>query len=257
MISKIRFTLVILVAVLFATSCSSEPATPTAETNMPNPASVYCEQNGGRLELRQDASGGVAGACIFPDGSECDEWAYFRGTCMPGEGLATEIPTVPPLTTEPAPTATAKVGGDTWKTYENAELGYRFEYPSDAEIVPNDDPLKSISIIGPLVDDEYWPQITISHPGDREDFHPPEDADLQQWLIDHSLIGVKQQLPDAHIAGTTAIHLRHDRSPQSYAFDQYYFAKAGQLYAIVIGHMGDKEDWALYNRFLESFQFVE
>jgi hypothetical protein len=61
--------------------------------------------------------------------------------------------------------------------------------------------------------------------------------------------------PEVQIAGTTAIHLRHDRSPQSYAFDRYYFARAGQLYMILIGHTGDKEDWTLYDHFLQSFQF--
>lgn len=50
-------------------------------------------------------------------------------------------------------------------------------------------------------------------------------------------------------------HHQACRSPQSYAYDRYYFARAGQLYMIVIGHFGDREDWALYNHFLGSFQF--
>ena len=61
--------------------------------------------------------------------------------------------------------------------------------------------------------------------------------------------------PDLKIAGELAIHYRHDRSPQSYAYDRYYFAHQGQLYMIVIGHTADKEDWELYDKFLESFQF--
>ena len=52
-----------------------------------------------------------------------------------------------------------------------------------------------------------------------------------------------------------AIHTRHDRSPQSFADDRYFFAKSGQLFMVVIGHAGDKEDWGTYNRFLESIQF--
>ena len=55
-----------------------------------NPASVYCGEHGGKLEIRDEA-GGQAGYCIFPDGSECEEWAFFRGECKPGEpkvGLA-------------------------------------------------------------------------------------------------------------------------------------------------------------------------
>jgi len=54
--------------------------------NMPNPASVYCEQNGGRLDIRSDPSGSQYGVCILPDGGECEEWAYFRSNgsdCQP------------------------------------------------------------------------------------------------------------------------------------------------------------------------------
>jgi hypothetical protein len=48
---------------------------------MPNPASVYCEQNGNTLEIRTADDGSQSGICVFPDGSTCDEWAYFRGEC--------------------------------------------------------------------------------------------------------------------------------------------------------------------------------
>jgi putative hemolysin len=50
-----------------------------------NPASVYCEEQGGRVEIRTAADGSQSGACIFPDGSECDEWAFYRGECGPGD----------------------------------------------------------------------------------------------------------------------------------------------------------------------------
>lgn len=56
----------------------------TAAPGMPNPASVYCGQNGGRLEIRRDPQGNETGICIFADGSECEEWAFFRGECQPG-----------------------------------------------------------------------------------------------------------------------------------------------------------------------------
>ncbi|GAB4480077.1 MAG: hypothetical protein Kow00124_26420 [Anaerolineae bacterium] len=56
-----------------------------APVGMPNPASVYCEEQGGTLEIRTDASGGQYGVCIFEDGSECDEWAFYRGECQPGD----------------------------------------------------------------------------------------------------------------------------------------------------------------------------
>jgi len=50
---------------------------------MPNPASLYCEQNGNILKIRTAEDGSQSGVCVFPDGSTCDEWAYFRGECGP------------------------------------------------------------------------------------------------------------------------------------------------------------------------------
>jgi putative hemolysin len=63
-------------------------ATPTTDSfdspvGLPNPASVFCQEQGFTLELRSDADG-MAGYCIFPDGSECEEWAFYRGECAPG-----------------------------------------------------------------------------------------------------------------------------------------------------------------------------
>lgn len=51
-----------------------------------NPASVYCQEQGGRLEIRS-GEGGEVGICVFADGSECEEWAFFRGECAPGTSI--------------------------------------------------------------------------------------------------------------------------------------------------------------------------
>jgi len=69
-----------------------------------NPASVYCEERGFELEIR-DEQEGQAGYCKFPDGSECEEWAYYRGECAPGAGIVeTGEDTTPPGDEEPAET---------------------------------------------------------------------------------------------------------------------------------------------------------
>lgn len=78
----ILMSLVMVVASLSA--CTLKRVTPTPSANMPNPASVNCEEKGGRLDMRKDASGGEIGICVFPDGSECEEWAFFRGECQQG-----------------------------------------------------------------------------------------------------------------------------------------------------------------------------
>lgn len=46
-----------------------------------NPASTFCEENGGTLEIRSDPDGNQFGVCIFADGTFCEEWEFFRGTC--------------------------------------------------------------------------------------------------------------------------------------------------------------------------------
>ena len=51
---------------------------------MPNPASKYCEDEGYTLEIRSE-EGGAVGYCVFDDGSECEEWAFFRDECAPGQ----------------------------------------------------------------------------------------------------------------------------------------------------------------------------
>lgn len=56
-----------------------------SEAGMPNPASAFCEEQGYRVEMRTDEEGGQYGVCVFPDGSECDEWAFYRGECGPAE----------------------------------------------------------------------------------------------------------------------------------------------------------------------------
>jgi putative hemolysin len=61
---------------------------------LPNPASVYCQQQGGKTDIRKTAAGEV-GYCVFPDKSECEEWAFFRGECKPGK------PATPAAATSP------------------------------------------------------------------------------------------------------------------------------------------------------------
>jgi putative hemolysin len=252
-----KFLLFVVAAlVLFTTACT--PKTPTSEAGIPNPASVLCEENGGTLDLRSNAAGNVQGICVFSDGSECDEWAYFREECKPGDSLntnlvstETEAVTATEITNE-----TTRVPAEGWLIYANQELGYSFEYPSNCQIIINDDPLKGLTVIGPSPENDNWPQFGISHPNDRKEYLPPEGTDLAQWLIDNNLVEGDYQ-EEVLIAGFPTIHVRHDRSPQSYAFDRYFFAKSGQLYMIVIGHVGDKEDWEIYDHFLQSFQFTK
>jgi len=81
----ITFTIILMAL----TACSVfqvqtlESAGTVMPPNMPNPASVYCKQNGNQIEIQTAADGSQSSECVFPDGSTCDEWAYFRGECGP------------------------------------------------------------------------------------------------------------------------------------------------------------------------------
>jgi putative hemolysin len=92
----------------FGLGQTSDEDAPTDPIGLANPASVFCEQRGYTLEMRTDGDG-TYGVCIFPDGSECEEWAYYRGECEPTSEQAVE-PTAeqviePPVepTAEPPP----------------------------------------------------------------------------------------------------------------------------------------------------------
>ena len=64
------------------TPVSSTTTTSTNSTTMANPASVYCVNHGGKLDIRTTSSG-QTGICVFSNGYECDEWNYFKGECSP------------------------------------------------------------------------------------------------------------------------------------------------------------------------------
>jgi putative hemolysin len=61
-----------------------QEAASSEEVAIANPASVYCVQSGYTLEIRNNADGSEYGVCIFPDGNECEEWAFFRNECGAG-----------------------------------------------------------------------------------------------------------------------------------------------------------------------------
>jgi len=57
-----------------------------------NPASENCVAKGGTMKIAETPAG-QSGVCVFPDGSECEEWAFFHGACAPGkkDGSSSQI----------------------------------------------------------------------------------------------------------------------------------------------------------------------
>ncbi|HAT03409.1 MAG TPA: hypothetical protein DCS29_01360 [Candidatus Magasanikbacteria bacterium] len=86
-----RFFLIMVVLLLLGVGCS-ENSTPRslddgfvklpidAQIGLANPASTYCEEQGGKLEIAENDYGSTA-YCGFPDGTYCEEWEFYRGEC--------------------------------------------------------------------------------------------------------------------------------------------------------------------------------
>jgi hypothetical protein len=62
---------------------------PCVVSAIPNPAAVYCIEQGYRYEIRTDDKGNQYGVCIAPDGTECMGWEYYRKCMLAGEGCET------------------------------------------------------------------------------------------------------------------------------------------------------------------------
>jgi putative hemolysin len=166
MFYKASFNLLVLIGLVLTAACGSAQISPTPQPNLPNPASAYCEQQGNRLEIVTAADGSQAGVCIFPNGSQCDEWEYFRGQCGPAEPSAT-----PPMPTE-IPTAIPIEPADYqgWWTYTHPVYNFSLMLPEDwiVEEVTTSDPLMN---------------------GHMLNLHPENDAEKQTIRVSFRRVG--------------------------------------------------------------------
>jgi putative hemolysin len=67
-----------LIAALSLAGCSAP-----APQQIANPASQYCETQGGKRTVER-GPGGEIGICVFADNRQCEEWALLRGDCPRG-----------------------------------------------------------------------------------------------------------------------------------------------------------------------------
>ena len=74
----------VIIGMMLLSGSFIQQAASSEEVEIANPASAYCVQSGYTLEIRSSDGGGQYGVCIFPDGSECEEWAFFRNECGAG-----------------------------------------------------------------------------------------------------------------------------------------------------------------------------
>jgi len=130
----IPFTIILMAltaCTTFQVQTLETTGTEITQVNMPNPASVYCEQNGNKLEIQTAADGSQNGIYVFPDGSSCDEWAYYRGECGP----AVQKNPTPGMTVEATteasggymPPGTAEEISDWWGVIKSTEPGAQYD----------------------------------------------------------------------------------------------------------------------------------
>jgi uncharacterized protein len=67
---------VVVLVALLAGACGDDDSDDN-KSEIPNPASAYCVEQGGTVEMVEE-SGGTVGYCNLPDGTRVEEWQYFR-----------------------------------------------------------------------------------------------------------------------------------------------------------------------------------
>ncbi|HSL47282.1 MAG TPA: DUF333 domain-containing protein [Anaerolineales bacterium] len=117
--AKIKnISIAIILSLLLLSACSTQtpqPITVTATLDtitIANPASAYCEEQGFKLEIRTAQDNNQYGVCMFDDDTECEEWAYYRDECKPGDMDIAPAPTAAPAgIANPASAYCAEQGG--------------------------------------------------------------------------------------------------------------------------------------------------
>jgi putative hemolysin len=145
-----------------------DPTSQPGLANLPNPASAHCEQQGHRSEIRTASDGSQSGVCIFTDGSECEEWAYFRGECAPAG--------------QPAPSPQAIQAIDPaeyegWWNYIHPEYGFSLRLPPDW--VVDESSGEEAILEGHLLN--IHPRDSSSNLNLRVTFRKPDQADILLW----------------------------------------------------------------------------
>jgi putative hemolysin len=138
-------------------------ATNSAEDSSPkqiaNPASTYCFDHGGKIEMRESDMG-VQGTCVFSDGSECEEWQYYRGECQPVQTSDNTVPSSLVVTTEKDQYATGEPINFTITNSGNTRLfpigwGYSISGPNGEHYAPNG-VLKMMLVALPPGNSTHW-----------------------------------------------------------------------------------------------------
>ena len=130
--------------------------TPVEENNaeIANPASVYCEDNGGTLNLED-------GTCTLTDGTVCDEWDFYNGACpvveeetLP-EWAKTSL-TIEDLDAIDADNFPTGYSFSTFDTDTNVTSDWTYTYPEDIDhslLIPEHATMASRKVVSSGIED--------------------------------------------------------------------------------------------------------
>nr|WP_083764915.1 DUF333 domain-containing protein [Sodalis glossinidius] len=74
---KRQISLALFASFILICCSTGEKSSSTPAVGMANPASVYCEQLGGKSKIVPSAAGATS-YCTLPNGEQVDEWALYR-----------------------------------------------------------------------------------------------------------------------------------------------------------------------------------
>ncbi len=77
-----KLGIIALLAILGGCASATDSQQPQ-QVGMANPASVYCQQVGGKLSIENTPAGQV-GMCSLPDGDKVEEWELFKAASQCG-----------------------------------------------------------------------------------------------------------------------------------------------------------------------------
>jgi len=76
--------ILIVVGVVYYFGFGQKKENPEEESQLPNPAAVYCQEQGGTLKSVMFEKG-IRSFCLFDDDSQCGQWDFYRGDCKKGQ----------------------------------------------------------------------------------------------------------------------------------------------------------------------------
>ncbi len=159
------------------------------------------------------------------------------------------------------------------KVYENSEFGLKFQYPEELSLEVDPATTNDFLSVGLSDGNNYVFQVSTQRKdaGDNDFYKIPSNMNVKEWVIgkqghkpeDFGAEGHSNKImTNAKIAGQEALHLE-SRTMQGGSYDDFYFARNGQLYFLQITNdpnfseslsLEDNEKW--YTKVLNGFEFI-